>query len=42
MKVSVVIPIFNDAGTIAETLESVFAQRFDGAVRGDRRQRWID
>jgi len=31
MKVSVVIPTFNDEGTIAETLESVFAQRFDGS-----------
>jgi glycosyltransferase involved in cell wall biosynthesis len=31
MKVSVVIPTFNDEGTIAETLDSVFAQRFDGS-----------
>ena len=31
-KVSVVIPVFNGAATIAETLESVFAQRFDGRV----------
>ena len=31
MKVSVVIPTHNDEATIAETLESVFAQRFDGA-----------
>jgi glycosyltransferase involved in cell wall biosynthesis len=30
MKVSVVIPTHNDEATIAETLESVFAQRFDG------------
>jgi glycosyltransferase involved in cell wall biosynthesis len=30
MKVSVVIPVFNGEATIAETLESVFAQRFDG------------
>ena len=29
MKVSVVIPTHNDEGTIAETLKSVFAQRFD-------------
>ena len=29
MKLSVVIPTFNDESTIAETLESVFAQRFD-------------
>jgi glycosyltransferase involved in cell wall biosynthesis len=31
-KVSVVIPVFNGEATIAETLESVFAQRFDGRV----------
>jgi glycosyltransferase involved in cell wall biosynthesis len=31
MKVSVVIPTYNDEATIAATLESVFAQRFDGA-----------
>ena len=31
MKVSVVIPTYNDETTIAGTLESVFAQRFDGA-----------
>ncbi len=31
MKVSVVIPTFNVEGTIAETLDSVFAQRFDGS-----------
>jgi glycosyltransferase involved in cell wall biosynthesis len=30
MKVSVVIPTHNDETTIAETLASVFAQRFDG------------
>jgi len=30
MKVSVVIPTHNDEATIAETLESVFAQRVDG------------
>jgi len=30
LKVSVVIPTYNDEGTIAETLASVFAQRFDG------------
>ena len=30
MKVSVVIPTYNDEATIAETLESVFAQRVDG------------
>ena len=29
MKLSVVIPTFNDESTIAETLESVLAQRFD-------------
>jgi glycosyltransferase involved in cell wall biosynthesis len=29
MKLSVVIPTYNDESTIAETLESVFAQRFD-------------
>ena len=32
LKVSVVIPTYNDEGTIAETLESVFAQRFDGGI----------
>ena len=31
MKVSVVIPTYNDEATIAGTLESVFAQRFDGS-----------
>jgi glycosyltransferase involved in cell wall biosynthesis len=31
-KVSVVIPVFNGEPTIAETLESVFAQRFDGRI----------
>ncbi|HEV2170316.1 MAG TPA: glycosyltransferase family A protein, partial [Candidatus Binatus sp.] len=30
MKVSVVIPAFNDEGTIAATVESALAQRFDG------------
>ena len=30
--VSVIIPAYNAAGTIAEALESVFAQAFDGAV----------
>ena len=30
MKVSVVIPAYNAEATIAEALESVFAQRFDG------------
>ncbi len=30
MKVSVVIPTYNDEATIGGTLESVFAQRFDG------------
>ena len=30
MKVSVVIPTHNDEGTIAQTLESVFAQRVEG------------
>ncbi len=30
LKISVIIPVFNNEGTIAETLESVFAQRFDG------------
>jgi glycosyltransferase involved in cell wall biosynthesis len=32
LKASVVIPAFNAEATIAETLESVFAQRFDGSV----------
>jgi glycosyltransferase involved in cell wall biosynthesis len=32
IKVSVIIPVFNGAATIAATLESVFAQRFDGRV----------
>ena len=32
LKVSVVISVFNGEATIAETLESVFAQRFDGPV----------
>ena len=32
LKVSVVIAVFNGEATIAETLESVFAQRFDGRM----------
>lgn len=32
MKVSVVIPVFNNQATIAGTLASVLAQRFDGGV----------
>jgi glycosyltransferase involved in cell wall biosynthesis len=31
MKVSVVIPVYNNEATIAATLESVFAQRFEGS-----------
>ncbi len=30
MKVSVVIPVYNDEGTIAATVESALAQRFEG------------
>ncbi|WP_425149902.1 glycosyltransferase family 2 protein, partial [Candidatus Binatus sp.] len=30
MKVSVVIPTYNDEGTIAATVGSALAQRFDG------------
>jgi glycosyltransferase involved in cell wall biosynthesis len=46
MKVSVVIPVYNGEGTIAEALDSVFAQRFqdsfevivvnDGSTDGTR------
>jgi glycosyltransferase involved in cell wall biosynthesis len=32
IRVSVVIPVFNAEATIAETLQSVFAQRFEGKV----------
>jgi glycosyltransferase involved in cell wall biosynthesis len=32
MKVSVLIPVFNNAATIGAALESVFAQRFDGPI----------
>ncbi len=34
VKVSVVIPVFNNQATIAATLASGFAQRFDGGVEG--------
>ena len=30
MKVSVVIPTYNDEGTIAATVESALAQQFEG------------